>query len=393
MSKSILLRGAKQLLTLRGPSGIRRGAALQDLGIIEDGSVLIRDGVIAALGSSRRLENLKEARDALEFPVAGSIIMPAFVDPNFRFSLKYSRSGGNASKRWRVADFQDATLALMRSCLQHGTMCANAKVSADTVDFGADISIMRQIARISSSPVSLTRTWSLNSCPAESKEEDREIFENFSRTLNVMVRRKYIDAVELAVGNESFAEDVLIAARRANLATKFVWRGNDRGILARLLADWMPRTVACSSTISEQEAETGAHSPAVFVFSPGAEMGSGMRHGMRRAIDAGAAVALSSGHHAQLAPGFSMQIAVSLAVIQGGLTAEEAISAATMNAAHAAEFAASMGSIEVGKRADMLVLTVPHYREISRQFGINHVGMVVRDGTPIYNRMLRKAGA
>src|SRR5271157_1037114 len=77
---TILIRGARQLLTLRGPHGTRRGADLNELGIIPDGALLIRDGVIEEVGPSRRVENLAGARDAVEINAAGRVVMPGFVD-------------------------------------------------------------------------------------------------------------------------------------------------------------------------------------------------------------------------------------------------------------------------------------------------------------------------
>src|ERR1019366_10466194 len=73
-------RGARQLLTLRAPKEPRRGAALDDLGIIHDGSLLIRDGIVEEVGTSRRVENLASARDAMEINAAGRVVMPGFVD-------------------------------------------------------------------------------------------------------------------------------------------------------------------------------------------------------------------------------------------------------------------------------------------------------------------------
>jgi imidazolonepropionase len=109
--------------------------------------------------------------------------------------------------------------------------------------------------------------------------------------------------------------------------------------------------------------------------------------------DAGGAIALSSGYDANQAPGFSMQMAVSLAVMRGQLTVEEAITAATVNAAYAVGCGETAGTLEVGKRADILVLTIPDYREIPRQFGINHVGIVLRSGEVVLNRSRWKIGS
>ena len=61
-----LIRGARQLLTLRGDSGPRRGAALRELGIVANGAVLIKDGFIVDAGPARRIEKLPEARRARE---------------------------------------------------------------------------------------------------------------------------------------------------------------------------------------------------------------------------------------------------------------------------------------------------------------------------------------
>ncbi len=80
MSKPILIRGARQLLTLRGPRGPRCGVDLDLLGVVSDGSVLIVNGRIQEAGSSRRIENLTIARNAHEFAADGRVVMPGFVD-------------------------------------------------------------------------------------------------------------------------------------------------------------------------------------------------------------------------------------------------------------------------------------------------------------------------
>jgi imidazolonepropionase len=73
-------------------------------------------------------------------------------------------------------------------------------------------------------------------------------------------------------------------------------------------------------------------------------------------------------------------------VVRLGLTAEEAFIAATINAAHAAGCAHLTGSLEYGKQADILILNVGDYREVPRQFGINHVDMAIRQGSIVLNR-------
>jgi imidazolonepropionase len=82
-----------------------------------------------------------------------------------------------------------------------------------------------------------------------------------------------------------------------------------------------------------------------------------------------------------------MQMAIALAVGRMRLTPEEAITAATVNAAHASGIGRRAGTLEVGKQADLVLLNLSNYRELPRQFGINHVGLVLRAGNVVFNRI------
>ena len=79
-----------------------------------------------------------------------------------------------------------------------------------------------------------------------------------------------------------------------------------------------------------------------------------------------------------------MQAVVALACSRMGLTAAEAIAAATINGAYALGCADRVGSLEPGKSADLLLLEVSDYRELARQFGANLVRLTMKRGKPIY---------
>ena len=68
------------MVTLRGAKGPRHGPELEELGIIPDGSLLIRDGVIEEVGPTRRIENLSAIRGAIDINATGRVVMPGFVD-------------------------------------------------------------------------------------------------------------------------------------------------------------------------------------------------------------------------------------------------------------------------------------------------------------------------
>src|SRR5688572_15659979 len=104
----------------------------------------------------------------------------------------------------------------------------------------------------------------------------------------------------------------------------------------------------------------------------------------RLLIDSGVAVALASGYCPSLPAMFGVQPVLSLACMDMGMTAEEAISATTINAAHAMNRAAKTGSLEFGKQADLIILDVPDYHEIPYYLGVNHVEMTMCKGQVVY---------
>src|SRR5947209_1724928 len=116
--RRILIRGARQLLTMRGSGGPRRGPAHKQLGIIEDGSILIEDGRIVEVNSARRLENLRMARGAEEIDADGRVVMPGFVDCHSHLiagpAKMFGQTGGPR--------LRSEALGTLRRCVAHGTV-------------------------------------------------------------------------------------------------------------------------------------------------------------------------------------------------------------------------------------------------------------------------------
>jgi hypothetical protein len=91
LSNSLLIVGASQILTLRG-RGPRRGKALSNLGVINDGALLIRDGRIVSVGVRAKVEALPEAKTADNLCVGGRVILPGFVDSHTHLVHAASRA-------------------------------------------------------------------------------------------------------------------------------------------------------------------------------------------------------------------------------------------------------------------------------------------------------------
>nr|NIO71008.1 amidohydrolase family protein [Anaerolineae bacterium] len=137
------------------------------------------------------------------------------------------------------------------------------------------------------------------------------------------------------------------------------------------------------TTVEEIEALAGSDTIAVSL--PGTPFGLGHREytPARRIIEAGGALALAT----DLNPGTcyceSMQFIIALACRYMRLTPAEAITAATLNAAHAIGLGDKVGSLETGKKADILVLDIPNYRHLGYHFGVNLVERVIKSGQAV----------
>jgi imidazolonepropionase len=139
---------------------------------------------------------------------------------------------------------------------------------------------------------------------------------------------------------------------------------------------------------SEEDAGLLAGSQCVATLLPGAGfyLGSDRGPAARRLIDQGAAVALATNYNLETSPSQNMQMIIALACQTLNMTPAEAITAATINAAHAIGRASSIGSLEAGKSADLLILSVPDYRELPYHFGVNLVERVMKSGRVLVER-------
>lgn len=414
MSSALLLRGARQLLTLRGPSEPRRGPALNDLAIIADGAVLVRDGIIESVGPSRRLENVKEARHAQEIDVSGRVVMPGFVDchthvvcgpmraaesetpgteaqegPGGQAAfLRALRAARNASKRRLQLD----AARRLRGFLRHGTTTVEAK-SGYGLDRGSELRILRATAALASGPVDVIPTFfSGTRLPPEHQGRAEEYLAWLCGEMLPLVRsRRLARFAEVCCGAEAFTLEqthaFLLRSKELGFGVKVHTSGRTAGAV-RLAVELGAVSIDHLEHIAAEDLAALAAFPTIAVLLPGAtfQQGCGAPAPARALIEAGAAIALATGYDPGWASCCNMAAMVALACTHLRMTPAEAISAATINAAHAIGLANRVGSIEPGKQADLIVLDASDYRELALQFGTNLVAAVIKRGRVVYRQ-------
>jgi imidazolonepropionase len=383
VEQDILIHGARQLVTLRGDRQVRRGSAMKDLAVIKDGAVLIRNSTIVAVGTSRQLENMREARGAVKIPVNGRVVMPGFTDCSMRLMLGGMEA---AVRRASGSILVHEPNAVLRTALQHGTTRAELKIGGK--DAADELRALRQCLRLDPRGNDLVRTWEV--CTG-SNDDSAEIVRSRAIVFDYLQRPNAASFLEVELGPESLnpAKALFEAALDRGLARKIRWRGPVDRSLIDLASQVSARTISGISSLSQSLAEKLCPLPIVLAVSVNHEMSTSFRGVLeiRSFLDGGGAVALASGYDPLESPSFSMQMAIALAVFCLKLTPEEAISAATINAAYAIGVGGKAGSIELGKEADLLVMNMGDYRDLPRQFGSNNAGMVIRGGTVVLNRI------
>lgn len=379
MRKVTLIRGARQLLTLRGPSGPRRGADLQNLGIIQDGAVLIADGVIREVGPSRRIENLALARGAEEIDASGRVVMPGFVDCHMDLvgAAGLARPVHELSPRLLEAH----ALRTIEEAVRNGSTALEAKSGIASTE-AEQLKILRVHAALRELPLPVVSTFAAG-CGSWHFAE---------RLLSLIRRRKFAEFAEIHWDdNEDFRDHAcrfLTAARELGLGLK--WNVGAHTSSSALAAAIEMGAVTAGILVDARacDALLLAGSATIATLAPAAIFLREMERSdvARTLIDRGAAVALATGYHFCECPSQSMQMTIGLACRMLQMSAAEAITASTINAAHAIRRAESIGSIECGKRADVLMLSVPDYRELPQHFGVNLVDFVMSRGAVLVER-------
>ena len=409
-----IIRHLSQVATPQGETA-RRGSEMNELAIYEDAAIWIQAGKIKAVGPDAEVcaAMQQQGVQAQNIDGQGHCAVPGFVDPHTHFLFAGTRAkefddrlagvpylGGGI-----VSTMQATRAASEEELYQLGqqTLMAMLRLGVTTVEgksgYGLDapteLRLLRTMRRLDHDlPLHVVNTYlGAHAVPPEYKDHADD-YVNFiiAQVLPQVAAghlAEFVDVFcETGVFTNAQSERIMQAAQQHGLALK-------------LHADEMSSTggaeLACRMgavsadhllSISDADIEALAKSQTVAVLLPATAFCMRKKYApARQMIQAGAAVALASDYNPGSCYTYSVPLILGLAVIAMQMTTAEALTAMTLNAAAAVGRADRIGSIEKGKRADIVLLNAPDYRFLVYKTGLNLVDKVFCCGNLVYNNL------
>ena len=400
-SVDLLITNASELLTLKGPKKPRTREQMKRLSIIKNGSVAVKNGLIVDVG-----RNLRYKSDTT-IDASGKLVMPGFVDPHthvvfagsreFELDLKLAgvpymeilkRGGGifytvNETRKASSAQLLQQSKKRLDTMLSYGTTSCEAKTGYG-LDVETEIKMLKVQKKLQEShPMDLVSTF----LGAHAIPKDQRATEYIRTVITEMLPK----TKDLARFCDVFCEKGVFTVAQSR---KILDAGKQYGLIPKIHADEIVDTGGASlaaevGAISADHllmsSETGlramAQNGVIGVLLPGTPFCLMMQRyaPARQIIDCGVPVALAT----DLNPNCwteSMQLMIQLACLKMQMTPAEAVTAATFNAACAIGVQDRVGSLEVGKQADCIILDCPNHQFLPYHFGVNLVETVVKKG-------------
>lgn len=412
----ILIKNAR-ILTCKS-NGPKRGKEMQDLGVIENGYIAIDNGIITDAAEGDGDEYRGKSTEVID--AGGRLVMPGLVDPHthlvhygsreneLELKLKGTsyidilKSGGgilSTVNATRSASFEKLTKKVEKSLdimLQWGTTTVEAK-SGYGLNFVDEVKCLEVLRNINH-PVDIVRTFmGAHAVPNEYKD-------NKEGYIDLMLDRiiPYVAENSLAEFIDCFCEEGVFSIEESE---RILLMGSEYGLKIKLHADEIEPmggaklagklgAVSAEHLVSADDEGLMAMKEAgvIPVLLPGTSfyLRLGRYARARKMIEMDMPVALATDYNPGTCPTESLQSIMVFASMGMGMTPQEVISAMTINSAYAINRGNLVGSIEKGKKADIIIMDAPNENYIVYHFGINHVATVIKDGKILIRERVRQ---
>ncbi|MEM7335804.1 MAG: imidazolonepropionase [Chloroflexota bacterium] len=418
----LLITNIGQLITCNNPGEPLRGAEMGQIEAFENTAVAIHDGIIESVGTSHWLPDVYDPEQVVD--AGGNAVIPGFVDPH-----THTIFGGDRAHEFEMRISGATYMEIMAagggivSTMKHtresseGELFASAKARLDEMlalgsttveiktgyglDTDTELKMLRVIEQLDlAHPCDIVPTFlGAHTLPPEFKDNgdgyvDLVVNEMIPAVMDWyqashFAKNKTPLFIDVFCEDHAFdvpqTERILKAGLAAGMLPKIhVDQFNEFGGLEMAL-ELGAVSVDHLDVTSEQGIQAIADSKSVAVPLPAVTFNLGIDQyaNARAMLDGGTAVALATDLNPGSAPCYSMPMTMAIACRFQKMLPAEALHASTINAAYAIGLGHKVGSIQVGKQADLLILKQPDYRHLCYFFGQNPVGIVIKDGQEV----------
>ncbi|MDQ3748948.1 MAG: imidazolonepropionase [Acidobacteriota bacterium] len=456
MKTDLIIYNASQLLTCASNGKPKRGAEMQNVGIIENGALAIKDAVIIAVGKFSEIVNNFESENVID--AHQKVVCPAFVDPHTHivyagnrlneFELKIKgadyleilENGGGIlstvrqTRETNLKDLVEQSLKRLDKLLELGVTTCEVKTGYG-LDTETELKMLAAIFALDKiHTIDLIPTFlPAHAVPPEYKGKENDYvdlicnemlpsawrlfwmdkfdFEKIKSQIAEEIQLQEAKGESAGIGafgipeserlsvmqNNPFFIDVFCEKNAFNLeqSSRILEAGKRFGMKIKAHVDEFTNLGAARMAIelgatsidhldatSDEEIKLLANSETIGIVTPTVNFnfGSAEFADARKMIDAGCAIAVSTDYNPGSAPCPSPPLTMAIACRYQKLLPSEAFNAATINAAFGIGLGEKIGSLEVGKQADVLILDADDFRQVAYEFGGNFVESIVKKG-------------
>ncbi|MFG6496982.1 imidazolonepropionase [Fictibacillus sp. UD] len=406
MLDTLILAG--QVVVPESKGRALRGTEMNELKIIDNGAVGIKDGVIAFIGTAEEAESL-QAKETID--AADKLLSPGLVDPHTHLVFGGSREHELALKQQGVPYLEilaqgggihstvkatretseealyEKGLFHLNRCLTYGVTTMEAK-SGYGLDKETELKQLRVAKKLNEThPIDLVSTFlGAHAIPENYKGRPDAFLEEMLSMLSVISKEGLAEFVDI------FCETGVFTVEQSKV---FLQKAKTAGFGVKIHADEIDplggTEMACEIGAVSADHLVGAsrggvrmlgESDTIAVLLPGTTfyLGKDQFAPARDMITSGAAVALSTDFNPGSSPTENLQFIMNLAALKLKMTPEEIWNAVTVNAAYAIGRGDVAGSLEEGRKADLVLWDVPNYKYVPYHYGVNHVHKVWKKG-------------
>ncbi|POZ89216.1 MULTISPECIES: imidazolonepropionase [Petrotoga] len=410
---TLVIKNISNLITMKGPNRPRKKEEMSEIGLIKNGIIAASKDKIIYVGSGDLPKDIEISQDAKIINAQGKTVTPGLIDPHTHLVHGGSReyelfkklkgesyldilsSGGGiydtveSTKKTSFEELLKKAEKSLNRMLSYGVTTVEAKSGYGLDDFDTELKqleVIRELNRIH--PVDLVPTF-LGAHAVPKKYEG-----NVDKFVDILIREMipYVAEKDLAKFCDIFCEKGVFLVDQSR---KILSAAKEHGLFLKIHADEieplggaeLAAELGCISAdhlvgASDEGLKKMAKSNVIATLLPTTTffLQSEKYANARKMIDLGIPIALSTDYNPGSSPTENLQLVMTFGALKLHMNPKEIITSVTINAACALKLEDKIGSLEVGKKADITIFDVPNIEYLIYHFGVNHTQTVIKNG-------------